>query len=191
MKEGNSFIASLQKVKSELKRLERPAAEKFQEGMDPAEFKRQTSWITTPIPLGLESWYSQWNGMDWTAGDTADDLAVIPGFYLLSCEEARQSAADYQGRLKKGWFPILENAGGDFYAVEAPIGKKASGRVFFSPSYDEAESVYDSLETMAESIATCMERGAYFIDENGDFEIDDDLEFEICGELNPKSAYWK
>lgn len=185
------IIASIRRVKSGLARLSRPAAKRFLPGVEPGAVSDLLGRLRIPMPEGLAEWYSEWNGMDWRDGDSADDLAVIPGFYLLSLEDAGASRKDFKERLKPGWLPLLENAGGDVYAVEGATGRKTAGMVHFCPEYDRAETVYDSLAAMAASLAACLDQGIYHVDANGDFEIDDDGEFEICGALNPRSAYWK
>lgn len=49
--------------------------------------------------------------------------------------------------------------------------------------------IYDSLQSMIESIIECYQKEAYIIDEAGLLDVND-LEQEITRKLNPKSDYW-
>jgi hypothetical protein len=52
------------------------------------------------------------------------------------------------------------------------------------------EPIYDSLESMFETILCCIKEGAYRYNLNNEIGVDYDLKYEISAIMNPKSKYW-
>jgi len=92
-------------------------------------------------------------------------------------------------------FPIFTSGGGDYLLLDISQNKLSSGMVFlYAPSLllsEYPESIYDSLESLFETIIACIDRGAYDYREDGTIDVDFDMKFELSEKLNPKSKYWQ
>jgi len=76
------------------------------------------------------------------------------------------------------------------------LSKKSNtfGQIFFdSPAtgLGGPTSIYDSLNSMTETIIECYRKGVYTFSDEGILQTDDDKEVEISSRINKNSDYWK
>ena len=119
-----------------------------------------------------------------------NDHYFIPGYYLLSLEDALDAYDILTGNTdwEYGCLPILTSGGGDYYGVN----HEQQGKVIhYVRDYPDHPVKYLSLSTMMKTVAECYESGAYSLDDRGFFEVNADLERMIASRLNPSVDYWK
>lgn len=140
----------------------------------------------------LETVYGWRNGTASDAPAILDDIQLLPGFYLLSLDDAvtnyRAFAVDDRWML--GWLPVFANGGGDFYIIDlTPAGAGAVRRFWI----DEAEHPveFSSLGAMMTTLARGFERGIFYVDPQGYLEMDDVVFGRLAMEMNPDIAYWR
>ena len=80
----------------------------------------------------------------------------------------------------------MTDGGGDFLVVDCA---DESCPVLLSSVDDEAERIFDSLESMLITIKECFARGIYFVRPDGHFDSNDDAEALLASQLNPQSGY--
>ena len=135
-----------------------------------------------PLPPSVLEWFSWRNGSRYERGQLQDDVDIIPGYGLLSAEEAlpiRQShVADEE--LGEKWVPILWNPGGDMYA--AVWGGRDDAAVVSAFEGEGAEPEFDSMADMVRFFNACYSRGAFFADE-GFLDVNESIESIIHGEM--------
>jgi hypothetical protein len=80
----------------------------------------------------LEDAFAWHDGIDFPAEVPADDFHVLPGFYMLSLDEAVATYDTYASdrRWNPGWLPLFANGGGDFYIVDLSEVERGSVRHF-------------------------------------------------------------
>lgn len=145
-----------------------------------------------PYSPELETLY-EWH--DGTASDLGaallGDLWLIPGFYLLSLDEAMTNYAAFRKdrRWNPLWFPVFADGGGDFYVIDF---SNAPARVVRHFRLEEAEHPieYRSLAAMIDTFATAFESGAIFVDGTGYVDVHDEAFNAIAAQLNPDIAWW-
>jgi hypothetical protein len=145
------------------------------------------SWFPHPLPAQVREWWAFADGPVWGKGDVAEDVWLKPGFYPLNLKDAESDYADNAERFAASWLPILTDGGGDFLVVDCA---DEACPVLLCPAEGETERMYDSLDLMVKTLDACVDRGVFFMDDEGCFESDDDKEAKLSLKLNPKSKYW-
>jgi cell wall assembly regulator SMI1 len=127
-------------------------------------------------------------------GESLNTLTFFPGFYFPSLEEAvqiyheRKDSPQWRG----GWFPVFADGAGDFYIVPCESTRKDSaGVIGFIHGEPDQPVEYESLTTMLQTIAACYAQGAFFVDDDGCLEIDDDAHHRIANRFNPEIPEWQ
>lgn len=151
MSEGAARVAaSLRQIEGAVRRLDRHALLAALRPAVAVEQVRSALAVAGMHPCAdLEELYAWSDGTSIVAAVSADDLHLLPGFYLLSLDDAlltyRSMASD--GRWPQGWLPILANGGGDFLALDLSVPGVCPVRHF---RIDEAEHPveFTSLERM-------------------------------------------
>ncbi|MET2010385.1 SMI1/KNR4 family protein [Microbacterium chocolatum] len=139
----------------------------------------------------LEALYGWRNGT--SLGDASlGDLALFPGFYLLSLEDA---VANYRAfvsdpRWSPDWLPFLANGGGDFYIIDLASGTGQPIRHFWID--DTTHPVeFSSLALLFETFAAAFERGLVFLNHLDFLDLDDRAFIDLAIEMDPGVCYWK
>jgi hypothetical protein len=137
----------------------------------------------------------QWKGgTNVPAGTPLDDVHFFPGFYWLSWEDAMTNLSVFKkdSRWKPQWLPVFANGGGDFYAVDCEKGSDSLCAVVgFLLGEPEQDIEYETLGSMLETVLDCYRRGAFFVDDRGYLEINNQLHAEIARAHNPSVPLWK
>ncbi|TDX02192.1 SMI1/KNR4 family protein [Dinghuibacter silviterrae] len=122
-------------------------------------------------------------------------LAIFPPFEMAV--EDYDCYSRQNNYWKKDLFPLFGSGGGDYYLINCSDDPKVRGMIFYySPTNYESEariSIFDSLQSLVQSVTICYERQAYQYTSGEDkyLDIDYELEAEICRAYNPLSAYWR
>lgn len=94
----------------------------------------------------------------------------------------------------KTLFPILTTNAGEFLLFDFNKKSKTYGMILIYSAellITKAESIYDSLKHLFETVIACYENEIYkFNSTNNILEIDFELESKLSGEKNIKSKYW-
>ncbi|MGD8201294.1 SMI1/KNR4 family protein [Ornithinimicrobium sp. W1679] len=124
-------------------------------------------------------------------GGTIGDLALFPGFYPLSLDDAILSYEAFRPdpRWRVGWLPLFADGGGDFYVVDLGAGADGVVRRFrIEESQHPAE--FRDLADMVDTLAAALERGIVFVDGDGHLEMDDHTFAALARQLNPTIPWW-
>ena len=188
------MVAALDRILARLTQLRRPVAQCLQPGLSPDEIFARESMLPFALSRELEVLYQWRNGTRVEEGDVLGQAYFFPGFYLLSLDEALQTYAERKDsrQWKAHWLPIFADGGGDFYV--APCGlKKPNNTEIIGFIHGEPEQVveYESLAAMIQTIDACYARRAFFVDEDGELEVDDDKHREIAHHYNPQVQEWQ
>jgi hypothetical protein len=123
-----------------------------------------------------------------------DDIQFFPGFYFFSMEDALEQyrAMRNDRRWDPRWVPLFASGGGDFYAVQLDRSDPTSSLIVgFLLGVDEHPIEYQSVEKMCETIATCFERGVFFVTPEGYLDMDDAGHTAIARQINPDVELWQ
>lgn len=126
-----------------------------------------------------------------------EEIELFPEGIMLSLQEALSRYSLYV-EVERIWgeklFPIFTNGGGDYLLLDTNQESTQYGMILqYAPALlltEEPESIYDSLETMFETILSCVKEGAYRYSLNDAIDVDYDLKYKISANYNPKSKYW-
>jgi hypothetical protein len=136
---------------------------------------------------GLYSWR---NGTRVEPGTTLDSVQFFPGFWLLSLDDVVSNYLAFRddSRWSSGWLPIFANGGGDFYAVD--LEQRPSPVIGFMVDSESHPVEYESLAHMLDTLAECFAEGAFFVDDQGNLEMDDSRHAQIARRNNPGVPLW-
>ena len=189
----NTLTSFLNSLVSQLQKWGLNTPEYLQPGIDASKVQDMLATVNlTPTDelLELFSWH---NGVTEKGGVALKDIQFIPGFYLLSIEEAvaHLNANKGDARWAPNWFPILANSGGDFYAVVLTDESKVSSPVVnYTMGYPEVDIEYSSIESMMETFVECANAGITFVNE-GRLDMDDAKQAVVAKRLNPSVELWQ
>ncbi|WP_416416140.1 SMI1/KNR4 family protein [Paenarthrobacter aromaticivorans] len=176
-------------IDEQLARLQRPTVQLLNPGMDGQEIRRRFDANGLQLGRELAALYSWHDGTKVAPGVFLDDAHLIPGFYLMSVDEAFRTLEELKKRdVNPSWLPILTNGGGDFSFVDC---SKPEIQPIFNFRFEQEVhrlqflSVRDMLATFAEA----YERGVFVLDD-GWLEMDDDAYWELALTLNREADYW-
>ena len=141
-----------------LGRLQRPAVWWLRPGV-PADR------LPAGTPESVVQWFAWADGVDAFRGQLFEDATVIPGYTLVSVEEAVRLMPAYAGDaiLADHWLPLLTTAGADIYAAVWTPGDEAqvAGVVAGEPTTVE----FASIDRMVDFFNACYDTGAFFVDD--------------------------
>ena len=128
-----------------------------------------------PVPDSVADWFSWCNGVTARAGQIQDDVNIIPGYNLVSVNEAVAMIPTYSGDdvLGFNWIPLLRSGGGDIYAAvwDSARVARVAGVIVGEPT----EIEFSSIEQMVSVFNECFRNGAFYIDPQGMFSMDPEL----------------
>lgn len=184
----NVLIAALSGLEVNLERLgRRTLMQALQPGIGSDEVGMLLEGAGLPSDECVEALYSWRNGTQ-TTDVTIDEIAIFPGFYLLSLEDAvitYRTMAVAGPRWDAVWLPVFADGGGDYYVVE--LGGQSSGWVRHF-QIDELEHPYEfrSLTEMVVTLAAAFDQNVFIVDSDGYLEMNDLRFVELVAELNPE-----
>ncbi len=143
--------------------------------------------------LDLYSWR---NGSNTDAKISMAHLWISPGFYWLPVElveaENKHFAESIEG-WSKDWYPILSNGTADRIFVDRSkvFARQVPVYYAFWESAQQIGKIYDSVETMMETMLRCYKEKIYHLDVDGLLDTRFLNEVKIASDLNPNSDYWQ
>jgi cell wall assembly regulator SMI1 len=165
-----------------------PVSQFLQPGATHDELSALATTMGMPLPAELQDFYAWHNGTA-ESGATLGELAFLPGYYVLSIQEALAQRASY---LPLGWphswLPVFADGGGDFKALDLSRSKGIAAPVTW---YFDAEwcDEYGSLEALLFTVRAACDAGALFFSSDG-FEIDSDRYALVARRFNPHIRLW-
>jgi hypothetical protein len=182
----------LSEIESGLSRLARPTIQLLKPGIDPATAGELLTRRGLEPPDDLLALWQWRNGTRTKNDATLGDLWLVPGFYLLSVEDATRNFDAFAAnpRWHPAWLPVFANGGGDFLAVDCSARHDHGAVYHFRIEQSEHPLEYQSVERMVATFAAAFSRGAFYIDAQGSFEEDADAFATIAAEINPQVHWW-
>jgi cell wall assembly regulator SMI1 len=183
--------ASLASIEDAISRLDRTRLlEALRPGLPAAAITAALDDAGLSAVPELEVLYG-WRDGTSTDGVTLDDIHLLPGYYLLSLQDAianyRAFAAD--PTWTSGWLPILANGGGDFYVVD--LSASPGSVRHFRIDEQEHPVEFASLGALLATLAAAYERKVFYVDPRGYLEMDDAVFADLAAALNPDVAWWR
>jgi len=188
------LIRALDVILFQLTRLGRACVPVMQPGLRQTQIASAERALPFQLPGELRALYRWRNGTFTKEGDTIAALWFFPGFNFPPLKEAIQIYGERKDgpQWKKGWFPFFADFAGDFYIVAcSPKGGHSARVIGFVHGEPEQAVEYLSVTTMLETLADCYEQGAFFVNDDGLLDIDDDLHRRIARQHNPGVAEWQ
>lgn len=179
-------------IEATVGRLGRKVIQLLRPGLRRGEIESLLEERGFPQTQELVALYEWRDGTDTTTGLMLDDLQLVPGFYLLSLEDAltNYDAFTKSQRWNAYWLPILANGGGDFLTLDTS-DRAGTGLIrHFRIEESEHPIEYGSLADMLATFAAAYERGVFFVDGEGYLETDDNAYAALAAELNPHVSWW-
>lgn len=180
-------------VLSFLKKLNRPIVHLLEPGLNPTEIENGLNALDLDPCQPILDIYSWRNGTTVKTGDKLDDLHLFPGYYFMSLSDALKAYEVLRDneRWNKSWFPVFANGGGDFYAMalEGGDGYKVGNIIGFLLGEAENEAEFESILSMAKSIAVAYEYGIYF-EKDGYLDANDVEAASVAARFNPSIDYY-
>jgi hypothetical protein len=188
------LIRALDACLGHLTRLGCPVVSSLKPGLIPAELARLEGALPFQLTEELRTVYKWRNGTRAEEGDVLDRLWFYPGFCLVSLEEASELHQErkHAPQWRTGWFSLMEDGAGNAFVV--PCTKKAADRapvIGFIHGEPEQPVEYLDVTTMMETFADCFAQGAFFLDEYGALDFDEDVQRRIARKHNPGVASWQ
>lgn len=123
-------------------------------------------------------------------------------FKLAVFTSVQFSIKNYQGPDLRDWgvseklFPLFDSLVGDFYLIDTDKTSDTYKMImYYSPSnpyFQDAVSIFDSLESCLLTVGECYRQSAYYYPSGSPyFEINPKLEVSIWKKNNPNSEYFK
>lgn len=162
-----------------LGRLNRPAAWWVRHGV-PGDR------LPADAPESVVHWFGWADGIESFEGQLFNDASVIPGYTLVSVEEAARLMPAYTGDpvLRDRWFPLLTTAGADLYAAVWAPGEDAQVASVVAGEPTEVE--FGSIERMVDFFNACFDTEVFFVDDEQRLASDpgryDELFAEMVGD---------
>jgi hypothetical protein len=182
----------LDAIEAILARLSRNVVQLLRPGLPGKHIESQLAARRLPVDPDLRTLYEWRNGTDATTGLALDDLHLVPGFYLLSIDDALANYDEFikSARWNSSWLPVLANGGGDFLALDLSNGGAKAPVRHFRIEQDDHPIEYESLAEMVATFTAAYERGVFYVDGQGFLEMDDDAYATLAATLNPKVPWW-
>ncbi len=120
-------------------------------------------------------------------------MDLVPGYRLLQLDEIPGRIAEIQAHhgslASQRIIPILGDYASNYFCLR--VSDSADEIVSIVHDDDEIDVVYASSSTFLDTVAECYEAGAYFLDEDGFLDCDDEREEAIGRAHNPGCDYWE
>jgi hypothetical protein len=194
MSDLQRMVADLESIVAHLRRLGRPVPDLLLPGFSQDEIEDRAAGLPFLLPRELDCLYRWRNGTLAREGDRLSDLNFLPGFYLPSLDEAAQIYGERERapQWRAGWFPVFADGAGDFYIIPCTQEKVEDAPIIgFLHGEPEQDIEYESLAAMIATMEACYAEGAYFVNEDGYLDIDDERHRQIAHRFNPGVAEWQ
>ncbi|AOY73592.1 cell wall assembly protein [Paenarthrobacter ureafaciens] len=176
-------------IDEHLVRLQRPTVQLLNPGADAEEARRRFGAHGLRLGRELAALYGWHNGTNVAPGVVLDDAHLLPGFYLMSIDEAFRTFEKMDElNVSPSWLPILTNGGGDFSFIDCST-EDVQPIFNFRFEQDVHRMQFLSVSDMLGTIAEAYDQEVFFLEERW-LETDDEAWWELARSLNPRADYW-
>ena len=167
----------------------------FRPGVAPEEVRARLQCFGFGSLDDLESLLEWHDGLDCDGTVAMGDIWMIPGFYLMSLDEAAFEYEQIQGfhddRWDPCWWPVFENSGGDFIVVALPPDGDGGVYYFFNEA-TEWPKIFESLADMMATVAAGFDQGIFIVSSDDGAICDRNLEdlLQLGAMMNPSVGCW-
>lgn len=186
----------LQKIEWHLKNSNANICSKLQSGLRRDYIEKILADAGINKDDDLIALYEWKNGIQYNSGWVIGEIDFFSRGLLISLEDMVDTRRIlYENDILKDplLLPLFTDGSGEYLLYNAGKSNKPGQLLLDAPSLllsGEPQSMYDSLTSLCKTVIECYNSKAYVFN-NGELEIDYDLEWEISETLNPLSAYWK
>ena len=103
------------------------------------------------------------------------------------------TAAGQLDNWSESMFPLFESGAGEFYLIECNEDNENYGMIYFDtidPEIEGIETIYDSLESLFETIIQCYKQRIYTFDSDNCLVCKRSEKKRLAKKLNHMSKYW-
>ncbi len=167
---------ALDQIAEHLRRLNRPVGWWLRPGIS-------ADRLPAGLPESVVQWFGWADGVESFEGQLQDDANVIPGYTMLSFDEAVRIMPAFAGDpvLGSSFLPLLTTAGADIYAAVWTPDSDAQVAEVIAGLPTEIE--FDSIEQMADVFNACFDAGVYVVDDAQRLVQDPDRYEELYAEI--------
>lgn len=178
-----------------------PIVDLLQRPLTKEEIDVQVESLPLRLPDEIYSLYMWRNGVTSTEKIYSGAGSLIPGAVFYEFSNAVLRYHEYAGKdefWNSSKFLVFDSVGGEMHIMECDESSKDFGKIFYHDisalEFDTLISIYDSLDTMLDTVIECYIEGLYSCDPiKGIKHANDDAfarEAEISKKHNPQSLYW-
>lgn len=192
---ASDIHALLESILEQLRRLNRPVVTLLEPELSDAEIRQLTSSLPFPLPDEVTELFAWRNGTKRGAAPF-QDMALFPVWFLPPIEQAVEEYRGLTVGLADFWpadsFPILFSGSGDYLGVRCRTAPGGTGEVnSYRLGNTEAIIECSGLKEMLQTVLASYEEGVFFVDADGDFDVDDERFAEVARRFNPGLERWK
>jgi len=162
-----------------LVRLGAPVAPVLKAGVSRADIE---AVLGTTAPRAVLEWFQWCDGVEYAPGQTVGDSWAVPGFWPVELQNIIEIKADHWDEgsplLARNWVPLLENGSSDLYAATWS-GASEPVVVTIMPEFAPPQVEFQSIEQMVTVFNECFTRSAYYLNEEHQLDVDEELYDEI------------
>ncbi len=162
-------------------------------GITTEVFKRKIASVypVEEIPNTVFGLYS-WHNGTWIAEKTPIlNYHFFDDYFLCSAEDVAHiiGADDFYLFADRKCLPLFASGSGEYLVINNKEEILYCGS--WLPEIAPYTQIYDSLQSMLDTVVTCYKKNAYLFDDNNCLQINYELSHEISASLNPNSEYWR
>lgn len=146
--------------------------------------------VPSPEIIDLYTWH---NGTNIIEGTKLDYIQFIPGFHLLSLEDAiyQYNLVKEDQRWNKSWFPFMANGGGDFYNIDLTMSNKLTTPIVGFILGELAQEIeYENMTSMMKTFYICYEKKIIYCSNQGYLDMNDQEYAKIALKINSNIKFW-
>lgn len=176
-----AITEGLDGVRRELDRLDRKVVHLFEPGLPPEAVRARLD----AAPDELIAWFGWADGTHAEEDQTVDDASFIPGYVLVSLDEALEfrDAVEVEADGDTYWLPLLVSPAGDFYAV-AWTAHEGIVQVWSYVDGAPDQTEYPDMERMLRTFVESYRTGAFEVDDEGYLDMHPELAERVYEAIN-------
>lgn len=190
------LINLLEEIEKYLEKQNANIFKRLQPGLNPSYTEQLLKGIGVYNNDELLELYGWKNGIQYESNWVIGEVDFFSSGLIVSAEDMIKTYKLFNEKdfmKDETLLPIFTDGSGDYVLYKTNKHNQPGQLFLYAPSLllsAEPESIYDSLTSLFKTVIECYYRKAYTFN-NGELEIDYDLEWEIAEKHNPLSNYWK
>jgi len=159
-------------------------------GLSAEEINAKTSSLPCHLPASVKE-LLQWHDGTRKGVATFGDMWLLPGFHLISLDDAidiyKMFMESEWNHWNKNWFPVFRDPAIDVYAVVCgPEGKDDAPVMRYACDGTEDPGIeFSGLRPMFSVVLAALRSNAYFINNEGLFDVDESRLVQLIQEIDP------